>query len=196
MTRRMTGVLIVAVLAAAALLPLHTPSLAVLVTLIFAKAIVVLGIIVLLQAGQVSFGHAMYFAAGAYTAAFWGRFIGIADITLYLLLGSIAAGLLGPGGRIVRRPLPRDLLWHAQPCVFHGALVAAGENVPLHQWRRRHPHPAPDPVRYCHHAGGVRIRSSLSHAGPGGRRRLVRAALSRQPTRPHAAGHALQRDAA
>ena len=95
MTRRMTGVLIVAVLAAAALLPLHTPSLAVLVTLIFAKAIVVLGIIVLLQAGQVSFGHAMYFAAGAYTAAFWGRFIGIADITLYLLLGSIAAGLLG-----------------------------------------------------------------------------------------------------
>ena len=83
------------VLIAAALLPLQVPSLAILATLIFAKAIVVLGIIVLLQAGQVSFGHAMYFAAGAYTAAFWGRYIGVSDIALYLLLGPLVAGLLG-----------------------------------------------------------------------------------------------------
>ena len=40
---------------------------------ILAKGIVVLGIIVLLQAGQVSFGHAMFFAAGAYAVAFWGK---------------------------------------------------------------------------------------------------------------------------
>lgn len=80
---------------AAAILPLLSPSLAVLVTLIFAKAIVVLGIIVLLQAGQVSFGHAMFFAAGAYAAAFWGRYVGVSDIALYLVIGAVSAALLG-----------------------------------------------------------------------------------------------------
>jgi ABC-type branched-subunit amino acid transport system permease subunit len=97
MAGRATVVSIVAVLALlfAAILPIYIPSLAVLVTLILAKAIVVLGIIVLMQAGQVSFGHAMYFAAGAYSAALWGRYIGVSDLTFYLLMGAVAAGLLG-----------------------------------------------------------------------------------------------------
>jgi ABC-type branched-subunit amino acid transport system permease subunit len=97
MAGRATVVSIVAVLALlfAAILPIYIPSLAVLVTLILAKAIVVLGIIVLMQAGQVSFGHAMYFAAGAYSAALWGRYIGVSDLTFYLLTGAVAAGLLG-----------------------------------------------------------------------------------------------------
>ena len=47
----------------------------------------VLGIIILLQAGQVSFGHAMFFAVGAYTAAFWGRYLGAGDLVLYLVVG-------------------------------------------------------------------------------------------------------------
>jgi ABC-type branched-subunit amino acid transport system permease subunit len=97
MAGRATVVSIVAVLALlfAAILPIYIPSLAVLVTLILAKAIVVLGIIVLMQAGQVSFGHAMYFAAGAYSAALWGRYIGVSDLTFYLPMGAVAAGLLG-----------------------------------------------------------------------------------------------------
>jgi len=81
--------------AAAAVAPLFVPSWTTLVALILAKAIVVLGIIVLLQAGQVSFGHAMFFAVGAYAAAFWGKYLGIGDLALYLLLGSVLATLSG-----------------------------------------------------------------------------------------------------
>ena len=62
--------------------------------LILAKGIVVLGIIVLLQAGQVSFGHAMFFAVGAYAVAFYGRYLGTGDLVLYLVLGSLLGGML------------------------------------------------------------------------------------------------------
>ena len=57
----------------AALAPLFVSSWATLFALILAKGIVVLGIVLLLQAGQVSFGHAMFFATGAYTSACWGK---------------------------------------------------------------------------------------------------------------------------
>lgn len=81
--------------ALAAVAPLFVPSWATLFALILAKGIVVLGIIVLLQAGQVSFGHAMFFAIGAYTAAFWAKYIGGGDILLYLVLGAGLATVLG-----------------------------------------------------------------------------------------------------
>ena len=55
----------------------------------------VLGIVLLLQAGQVSFGHAMFFATGAYTAAFWGKYIGGGDILLFLALGGITSTVFG-----------------------------------------------------------------------------------------------------
>src|SRR5215510_10277214 len=84
-----------AVIALAVLVPVLVPSMATLVTLILAKSIVVLGIIVLLQAGQVSFGHAMFFAAGAYTAGFWGRYLGVGDVLGYLAVGAIVATVLG-----------------------------------------------------------------------------------------------------
>ncbi|OQW58638.1 MAG: branched-chain amino acid ABC transporter permease [Proteobacteria bacterium SG_bin9] len=75
--------------------PLLIPSLATLTVLILAKGIVVLGIIVLLQAGQVSFGHAMFFAVGAYTAGFWGRYYGGGDLLAYLVAGTMLATLAG-----------------------------------------------------------------------------------------------------
>jgi len=50
----------VAFFVSAAIAPLFVPSWATLVALILAKSIVVLGIVLLLQAGQVSFGHAMF----------------------------------------------------------------------------------------------------------------------------------------
>ena len=81
--------------AVAAIAPLFVPSWTTLVALILAKGIVVLGIIVLLQAGQVSFGHAMFFAVGAYAAAFWGKYLGTGDLVLYLVLGSLLATLSG-----------------------------------------------------------------------------------------------------
>jgi branched-chain amino acid transport system permease protein len=79
----------------AAIAPLFVSSWATLFALILAKSIVVLGIILLLQAGQVSFGHAMFFTTGAYAAAFWGKYIGGGDILLYLVLGAASATLFG-----------------------------------------------------------------------------------------------------
>ncbi|MET0676254.1 MAG: branched-chain amino acid ABC transporter permease [Bradyrhizobium sp.] len=78
-----------------AIAPLFTASWATLFALILAKGVVVLGIVLLLQAGQVSFGHAMFFAIGAYSAAFWGKYMGIGDILLYLLLGGISSTIFG-----------------------------------------------------------------------------------------------------
>ena len=82
-------------LAAVALMPMASPSIVTLLALILAKGVVVLGIIMLLQAGQVSFGHAMFFAAGAYAVAFYGRYVGIGDLLLYLVFGAVAGGVLG-----------------------------------------------------------------------------------------------------
>jgi ABC-type branched-subunit amino acid transport system permease subunit len=78
-----------------AVAPLFVASWATLFALILAKGVVVLGIVVLLQAGQVSFGHAMFFASGAYTAAFWGKYIGTGDILLYVALAGITSTLFG-----------------------------------------------------------------------------------------------------
>jgi ABC-type branched-subunit amino acid transport system permease subunit len=78
-----------------AIAPLFTASWATLFALILAKGVVVLGIVLLLQAGQVSFGHAMFFAIGAYSAAFWGKYMGVGDILLYLLLGGVASTVFG-----------------------------------------------------------------------------------------------------
>ena len=95
---RRPPLLIVAALvgvAAVVLQPLLSPSLVTLLSLILAKGIVVLGIIILLQAGQVSFGHAMFFGAGAYAVAFYGRSVGGGDMLLYLLFGAASGGALG-----------------------------------------------------------------------------------------------------
>lgn len=78
-----------------AVAPLFVSSWATVFALILAKGIVVLGIILLLQAGQVSFGHAMFFATGAYTAAFWGKYVGGGDIVLFIALGGITSAVFG-----------------------------------------------------------------------------------------------------
>lgn len=78
-----------------AIAPLFVSSWATLFALILAKAVVVLGIILLLQAGQVSFGHAMFFASGAYIAAFWSKYIGAGDIVLFIVLGGTISAIFG-----------------------------------------------------------------------------------------------------
>ena len=97
MTGRFKPITAVAVIffVVAALEPLFVSSWATLFALILAKGIVVLGIVLLLQAGQVSFGHAMFFATGAYTAAFWGKYMGGGDILLYIVLGGISSTIVG-----------------------------------------------------------------------------------------------------
>ena len=79
----------------AALAPLFVASWATLFALILAKGVVVLGIVLLLQAGQVSFGNAMFFATGAYSAAFWGKYVGSGDILLYGIASTIIGLVVG-----------------------------------------------------------------------------------------------------
>jgi branched-chain amino acid transport system permease protein len=97
MTARLKPITTVAIIffLVSAVAPLFVSSWATLFALILAKGIVVLGILLLLQAGQVSFGHAMFFATGAYAAAFWSKFVGGGDILLFLLLGGISSTIFG-----------------------------------------------------------------------------------------------------
>ncbi|WP_245943167.1 branched-chain amino acid ABC transporter permease [Rhodovulum viride] len=79
-----------------ALVPLGAPGLQLLVNLALAKGLAVAGVSVLLRAGQVSFGHALYFAVAAYAGAFLMTALPGADLALVLLaglLGAVAAGL-------------------------------------------------------------------------------------------------------
>ncbi|EHR69586.1 ABC-type branched-chain amino acid transport system, permease component [Burkholderiales bacterium JOSHI_001] len=82
--------LVLAVLALAFGLPwLKTPLL-----LALANGLSVLGVIVLVRAGQVSFGHAMFACLAGYTVAFAGRAWHL-DALLLLAGGSAAAALAG-----------------------------------------------------------------------------------------------------
>lgn len=82
---------------AVAAMPLVAPFTQVMLTLALAKGLAVLGIVVLLHAGQVSFGHALFFAAGAYAAAFLGRWLAGGELLTMLAVGiaaSLGIGLL------------------------------------------------------------------------------------------------------
>ncbi len=63
------------------------------VTIAFAQGLVALGLMLLLRAGLVSFGQALYYCLGAYAAGALGRFLGIADIFVQMLAGALVAGL-------------------------------------------------------------------------------------------------------
>jgi ABC-type branched-subunit amino acid transport system permease subunit len=83
------------ILVIAAAYPLVSGSSGAFLTIVWSKALPVLGIILLLQAGQVSFGHAMFFAVGAYTIGFVGR-TWAGDLALLLpaaVATSLVAGL-------------------------------------------------------------------------------------------------------
>ena len=78
-----------------ATVPLIAPWSKIVLTIAIAKGLAVLGIVVLLRAGQVSFGHAMFFAGSAYAAAFLGKAMGGSDLLLLLLAGIISAVVFG-----------------------------------------------------------------------------------------------------
>ncbi len=87
----MGGVLLLIV----TLAPLLAPWLQVVFTIALAKGLAVLGIIVLLRAGQVSFGHAMFFAASAYSAAFLSRALAGVDLAWLLVAGVACSVVFG-----------------------------------------------------------------------------------------------------
>src|SRR5207302_11041981 len=61
------------------------------VTVAFARGLVALGLMLLLRAGLVSFGQALYFCLGAYAAGALGRFVGVSDILVEMLAGGAVA---------------------------------------------------------------------------------------------------------
>ena len=77
--------------AAAPLLPDWVVSL---VTIAFANALVVLGLVVLWRAGLVSFGQAIYYCIGAYAVALTARWTGFRDAFVLVVIGGVAAGLV------------------------------------------------------------------------------------------------------
>jgi branched-chain amino acid transport system permease protein len=90
-------ILLPVIFALAVLWPLVSGSTGAFLTIVWAKALPVLGVILLLQAGQVSFGHAMFFAVGAYTVGFLGRAFAGGELMLLLpaaIITSLAAGLV------------------------------------------------------------------------------------------------------
>ncbi len=87
--------LVIAAVVVLAILPMVMGSGITFATIIYSKMLAVLGIFLLLQAGQVSFGHGMYFAAGAYTAAYLGRAWGGPDMLVLVVAVIAISGLSG-----------------------------------------------------------------------------------------------------
>ena len=69
-------------------------------TVALAKSLIVLGIILMMRAGLVSFGQGLYVAASAYAAAFASRLWGVTDAFVLLVVGAavsaVLAALVGP----------------------------------------------------------------------------------------------------
>jgi ABC-type branched-subunit amino acid transport system permease subunit len=85
------GIVLLAVLLAGPLLPKWALFL---LTIAIAKGLVALGLMLLLRAGLVSFGQALYYCMGAYTAGSLGRFFGISDMLVQMIAGAATAGVL------------------------------------------------------------------------------------------------------
>jgi len=95
MTRDRTPALLVAVLAAVAIGGLALPQWALFIlTIACAQGLVVLGLMLLLKAGLVSFGQALYYCIGAYTAGSLARAFGLGDIFVQMLAGAAVAALV------------------------------------------------------------------------------------------------------
>jgi branched-chain amino acid transport system permease protein len=89
-----------AVVCLLALLPLILSDwLVFLVALALAKGAVVLGVVLLLRGGLISFGHALYFAIGAYTVGFLANRFGIGEallaVPMAIVISALAAAALG-----------------------------------------------------------------------------------------------------
>src|SRR6185369_8450808 len=82
------GVLLLAVAAGGPFLPKWALFL---LTIAIAKGLVALGLMLLLRAGLVSFGQALYYCLGAYTAGGLGRLFGISDIFVQMIAGALVA---------------------------------------------------------------------------------------------------------
>ncbi len=87
------GTMATAVLVAAfAALPALAPALADPLTIVLGLGLPALGVSILMRAGLISFGHALYYAAGAYAVAYANRWNLTGDAVPLLALGAVVAG--------------------------------------------------------------------------------------------------------
>ena len=117
------GIVLLAVVGAGPLLPQWAMFL---VTIAIAKGLVSLGLLLQLRAGLVSFGQALYYCIGAYTAGSLGRFFGVGDMLLQMLAGCIMAALAAYifGFLLARyRSIFFGLLSLALSMILYGVLV-------------------------------------------------------------------------
>ena len=117
------GIVLLALVGAGPLLPQWAMFLA---TIAIAKGLVALGLLLQLRAGLVSFGQALYYCIGAYTAGSLGRFFGIGDMLLQMLAGCIMAAIIAYilGFLLARyRGIFYGLLSLALSMILYGLLV-------------------------------------------------------------------------
>jgi len=117
------GIVLLAVVGAGPLLPQWAMFL---VTIAIAKGLVALGLLLQLRAGLVSFGQALYYCVGAYTAGILGRFFGISDMLLQMIAGALVAAFIAfvLGFLLARyRGIFYGLLSLALSMILYGLLV-------------------------------------------------------------------------
>jgi len=126
-------------------------------TVALARGLVVLGLLLLLRCGLVSFGQALFYCIGAYSAGALGRFLGVSDIFMEMLAGGAMAALVAfvLGFLLARyRGIFFGLLSLALSMILYGLLVKTealgstdGFNIlPSTLFGMR---PGPDWVRYA-----------------------------------------------
>jgi branched-chain amino acid transport system permease protein len=93
MSRRTEALIALLGIAALVFTAWAAPWLRFVLTVALARGLAVLGILLLLRAGQVSFGHAMFLAAGAYTVAFAAPVL--PETLLLLPAAALLAGVVG-----------------------------------------------------------------------------------------------------
>jgi ABC-type branched-subunit amino acid transport system permease subunit len=91
-TLLITGAFLLALIATGPLLPKWVLFL---LTVAVAKGLVALGLMLLLRAGLVSFGQALYYCIGAYTAGVLDRFFSVNDMLVQMIAGCLVAALVG-----------------------------------------------------------------------------------------------------
>jgi ABC-type branched-subunit amino acid transport system permease subunit len=127
MTADRTPALLAAILAAVVLGGLALPQwLLFILTIACAQGLVVLGLSLLIRAGLVSFGQALFYCIGAYTAGGLARALGISDLFVQMLAGTVAAALAAfvLGFLLARyRGIFFGLLSLALSMIFYGLIV-------------------------------------------------------------------------
>jgi ABC-type branched-subunit amino acid transport system permease subunit len=123
LTNPALGVLFIALLGAAPLLP---SWLLFLLTIALSKGLVVLGLMVMMRAGLVSFGQGLYYGLGAYAAGLATNFFGLTDAVVLTAVGGATAALVGAALGMVMarfREIFFAMLSLALSMILYGILV-------------------------------------------------------------------------